>query len=141
MRRPLFLILFTFLSLISQAQKRKSHVSYKVTGKAIYVKHCMTCHQADGTGVQNMMIPPLIKTDYVLGPKAAIIKILLNGLNGDIKVNGDNYSGEMPSQAVLKNSEIAAVLTYVRRSFGNKASPVTVSEVKSARAANKKAGL
>jgi mono/diheme cytochrome c family protein len=47
----------------------------------------------------------------------------------------------MPSQAVLKNSEIAAVLTYVRRSFGNKASPVTVSEVKSARAANKKAGL
>jgi len=105
-------------------------------GKEIYVKHCMTCHQVDGVGAQNM-IPPLIKTDYVLGEKQRLIKILLNGLKGDINVNGDMYSGEMPSQALLKDDEIAAVLTYVRKSFGNSASPVTIKDVRRVRATNK----
>ncbi|GAB3921331.1 hypothetical protein GCM10028827_04380 [Mucilaginibacter myungsuensis] len=97
----------------------------------------MTCHQVDGTGAQNM-IPPLIKTEYVLGDKTTLIKILLNGLSGEIKVNGDVYAGEMPSQAFLKDSEIAAVLSYVRNSFGNKAGLVTNAEVRKSRAANKK---
>lgn len=70
--------------------------------------------------------------------KTTIIKILLNGINGEIKVDGDIYGNEMPSQAFLKDEEIAAVLTYVRNNFGNKASAVTVGEVKKIRAANKK---
>jgi mono/diheme cytochrome c family protein len=53
-------------------------------------------------------------------------------------VAGDIYSNEMPPQAFLKDDEIAAVLTYVRKSFGNKASTVTIDEVKKTRAANKK---
>ncbi len=97
----------------------------KPDGKALYAQHCQTCHQIDGAGAQNM-VPPLIKTDYVLGDKTKLIKILLNGLSGE----------EMPSQAALKDSEIAAVLSYVRRSFGNKASTVTAVEVKKARATN-----
>lgn len=137
MKKTYLLFAFSFLSIVSQAQKRKGHVSYMVVGKAIYEKHCQPCHQVDGTGVLNMMIPPLIKTEYTLGPKAAIIKILLNGVKGDLKVNGDIYSNEMPAQDSLKNREIAAVLTYVRKSFGNKASAVTMSEVKKIRAANK----
>jgi mono/diheme cytochrome c family protein len=91
----------------------------------------------DGTGAQNM-IPPLIKTDYVLGTKADLIKLLLNGLNGEINVNGDIYAGEMPSQALLKDEEIAAVLTYVRNNFGNKGSSVTTSEVRKIRNTIKK---
>lgn len=135
MKKTLFIIAFCFLSVISQAQKRSIRSSY-IMGKAIYSKGCKTCHQADGSGAQNM-IPPLIKTEQVLGPKAALIKIVLNGLNGEIKVNGDMYAGEMPSQAILKDSEIAAVLTYVRKSFGNNASAVTTMEVKRVRAINK----
>jgi mono/diheme cytochrome c family protein len=106
-------------------------------GKKVYTQHCMTCHQVDGVGAQNM-IPPLIKTDYVLGDKARLIRILLNGMKGEIKVNGDMYSNEMPSQALLKDNEIAAVLTYVRKSFGNKATSVTMGEVKNIRATNKR---
>ncbi|MBE9663735.1 cytochrome c [Mucilaginibacter myungsuensis] len=67
-----------------------------------------------------------------------MISILLNGLSGEIKVNGDAYSGEMPLMAILKDGEIAAVLTYVRNNFGNKASAVTADDVKKARSANKK---
>lgn len=125
-----------FLSMLSKAQKRGLPVANTMYGKEIYAKHCMTCHQVDGVGAQNM-IPPLIKTDYVLGDKRQLIKILLNGLKGDINVNGDMYSGEMPSQALLKDDEIAAVVTYVRNSFGNSASPVTIKDVRRVRATNK----
>lgn len=138
MKKTLAVIVFSLLSVISQAQKRKTHLSYMVIGKAVYEKHCQTCHQVDGSGAQNM-IPPLIKTEYVLGPKAAIIKILLNGLNGELKVDGVTYGNEMPSQAILTDREIAAVLTYVRKSFGNKASLVHIAEVKKVRVLNKNA--
>ncbi|MBE9662968.1 c-type cytochrome [Mucilaginibacter myungsuensis] len=130
MKIKLFLAVIIFSPLLSKAQQ-------KPNGKAIYTQRCMTCHQVDGTGAQNM-IPPLIKTEYVLGDKTTLIKILLNGLSGEIKVNGDVYAGEMPSQAFLKDSEIAAVLSYVRNSFGNKAGLVTNAEVRKSRAANKK---
>jgi mono/diheme cytochrome c family protein len=137
MKKTVLVLALSLLSMISQAQKKSTPASNMVTGEKIYKQHCMTCHQADGSGAQNM-IPPLIKTDYVLGPKAPIIKILLNGMKGEIKVNGDIYAGEMPSQDTLKDSEIAAVLTYVRKSFGNNASVVTMNDVKKVRAANKK---
>jgi len=128
--------MLSFQWMASSAQKTVPPSSMSA-GKAIYEQYCMTCHQVDGAGAQNM-IPPLIKTSYVLGDKAALTKILLNGMSGEIKVNGDIYSGEMPSQDYLKDEEIAAVLTYVRNSFGNKASAVTADEVKKTRAANKK---
>ena len=136
MKKTLAVFVFSFVSIVSQAQKRKAHVSYMAIGKAIYAKHCQTCHQVDGSGAQNM-IPPLIKTEYVLGPKEALIKILLNGLNGELKVDRVTYGNEMSSQAILTDREIAAVLTYVRKSFGNKASLVHVAEVKKVRAFNK----
>ena len=136
MKKAVFIFLVSFISLASSAQKTVP-ASSMTAGKAIYEQYCMTCHQVDGAGAQNM-IPPLIKTSYVLGDKAALTKILLNGMSGEIKVNGDMYSNEMPAQDYLKDEEIAAVLTYVRNSFGNKASAVTTDEVKKIRAGNKK---
>src|SRR4051812_596812 len=105
MRKVLLIVVFSFLLIISQAQKKAMPASYMSLGKKIYTQHCMTCHQVDGVGAQNM-IPPLIKTDYVLGDKTTIIKIVLNGMKGEIKVNGDMYSNEMPAQASLKDNEI-----------------------------------
>jgi mono/diheme cytochrome c family protein len=104
-------------------------------GKTIYTQRCMTCHQVDGSGAQNM-IPPLIRTDYTLGEKSDLIKTLLNGMTGEIVVNGDGYSGEMPSVKDLSDAEIAAVLTYVRKNFGNNESAVTEMEVKKVRDSN-----
>lgn len=102
-------------------------------GKLVYLQNCLTCHMADGLGVQNMN-PPLVKTTYVLGDKAKIIKIVLNGFSEKVEINGDNYTNVMPPLgATLSDDEIAHVLTYVRNSFGNKASLVTTAEVKKTR--------
>ena len=102
------------------------------SGKSVYAQNCLTCHMADGLGVDGMN-PPLAKTDYVLGDKARLTKVLLNGLQG-VEINGEKYHGVMPAQATLTDAQIAAVLTYVRNSFGNKASAVTVGEVQAVRA-------
>src|SRR5690349_4639707 len=113
MKGSLLTVLAGFLSLLSQAQTKAKPTSSMSIGKAVYTQRCMPCHQVDGRGAENM-IPPLVKTEYILGAKARLISILLNGMKGEIKVNGDMYSNEMPSQASLTDSEIAAVLTYVR---------------------------
>jgi mono/diheme cytochrome c family protein len=101
-------------------------------GSSVYKQYCLTCHLADGLGVDGMN-PPLAKTDYVLGDKTRLTKVLLNGLQG-VDINGEQYRGVMPAQASLTDAQIAAVLTYVRNSFGNKASAVTAAEVKAVRA-------
>lgn len=90
----------------------------------------------DGLGSGNMF-PPLAKTTFVLGPKPALAAIVLNGLNTPIDVGDQTFSNVMPAQDFLKDQEIADVLTYVRNNFGNKASAVTVAEVKKARAVKK----
>lgn len=102
-------------------------------GKALYRQYCISCHQENGSGVPRMN-PPLIKTEYVLGDKAKLIGILLKGLNEEVEINGEYYSNPMPSQAALKDQEIADVLSYVRNSFGNKASAVSAAEVTQVRA-------
>lgn len=102
-------------------------------GKVLYQNICLACHQADGSGVPRMN-PPLIKTSFVLGDKTKLITILLKGLNDDVEIEGEYYSNPMPPQAQLKDQEIADVLTFVRNSFGNKASAVNPAEVKAVRA-------
>lgn len=105
-------------------------------GEAVYKKYCISCHQADGGGVPHMA-PPLIKTKYVLGDKEDMIKIVLNGLKG-VAINEQTFNNPMPPLgSVLKDKEIADVLTYVRNSFGNKASKVLSSDVEKARSDNK----
>jgi mono/diheme cytochrome c family protein len=81
------------------------------------------------------MNPPLSKTKWVLGDKKALIKIVLKGLTGgEIEIDGDKFHNPMPPQeSTLSDQEIADVLTYIRNSFGNKASLVAVGEVKAMR--------
>ncbi|MFC7669171.1 c-type cytochrome [Hymenobacter humi] len=105
-------------------------------GKALYAQNCLTCHQADGGGVDGMN-PPLSKTSWVLGDKTRLVKVLLNGLQ-DVDIDGEPYNNVMPAQETLTDQQIADVLTYVRNSFGNKATAVKATEVKAVRAANKK---
>jgi mono/diheme cytochrome c family protein len=105
------------------------------SGKSVYVQNCLSCHQADGGGVEGMN-PPLSKTDYVLGDKPRLIGVLVNGLKG-VEINGEEYRSVMPAQTHLSDQQMADVLTYVRNSFGNKASAVAVAEVKAVRGAKK----
>ncbi len=131
-----FALAFGFMSLTSKpAAPAQSGIKASITrGKQVYLQQCLACHQVDASGVPNMN-PPLIKTKQVLGDKTALIKIVLNGLKG-VDIDGDSYNGVMAPHPDLTDREIADVLTYVRNSFGNKASAVTAAQVKVVRAAN-----
>lgn len=109
-------------------------------GKEIYTKegYCITCHQADGKGLTASGFPPLTGTPWVTGNEDRLIKIALKGLLGPLDVAGKKYPGQVPMTpfgGLLKDNEIAAVLTYVRNSFGNKASAISPEKVKQVRAA------
>lgn len=106
-------------------------------GKKVYDTYCLSCHMEDGNGVPRMN-PPLAKTTWVTGDKKKLIAVILNGMDEEVQINGQAYSNTMAPNDFLKDDEIADVLTYVRNSFGNKASAVTVADVKAARAAQKK---
>lgn len=105
-------------------------------GQTVYAKYCLSCHMADGGGVPYMN-PPLIKTKWVLGGKTVLIHQVLKGSNGTVEIDGDTFRNTMPPQPQLTDQQIADVLTYVRNSFGNKASRVTAAEVKAVRAKTK----
>lgn len=100
-------------------------------GELVYQKNCLTCHQADGSGVP-MLNPPLTSKDWVLGPKPRLINVVLKGLSGQ-KIDGQAYHNPMPAHYFLTDREVADVLTYIRNSFGNRGSEVTPLEVKKAR--------
>jgi mono/diheme cytochrome c family protein len=101
-------------------------------GKLVYEMHCLACHQADGAGVPNLN-PPLTKTKWTMGDKNGLINVVLKGLDEEIEVEGETYSNVMPPMSYLSDEEIADVLTFVRNSFGNKASTVKIPEVKALR--------
>jgi len=105
-------------------------------GKKIYGQYCLACHMEDGGGVPNMN-PPLSKTSYVLGDKTRLIKVVLNGLSDGAEIDGETYTNVMAPHNFLKDQEIADVLTFIRNSYGNKASAVSAAEVKTVRAAKK----
>jgi mono/diheme cytochrome c family protein/glucose/arabinose dehydrogenase len=101
--------------------------------------HCITCHQADGQGLPAAQFPSISKSEWVTGSPQRLIRLVLHGLMGPIEVNGTKYPGQVPMTAFkgLRDDEIAGVLTYVRNSFGNLASPITPAQVVAEREATK----
>ena len=94
--------------------------------------HCVTCHQANGKGLPDSGLPPLIDSSWVTGDPDRLIKLTLKGLMGPIEVNGRKYPGQVPMtpfEQLLNDDEIASVLTYTRNAFGNKASAIRESDV------------
>lgn len=113
-----------------------------IKGKAIYSKegYCGTCHQADGKGLSASGFPPLAGTPWVLKNEERLIKLVLKGLQGPIKVLDKDYNGQVPMTpfgGLLNDEEIASVLTYVRNSFGNNAPAISPEKVKQVRASVK----
>lgn len=94
---------------------------------------CAACHGQAGEGTA--VAPPLAGSEWINGPVENLIHIQLRGLTGPIKVKGQDYNlaGGMAPVAYQSDDQIAAVLTYVRQSFGNSASAVTPAEVKAQR--------
>ncbi len=98
-------------------------------GAKIYTANCSGCHAAAGAGLAGQF-PPLAKNPYVTGDVKAVIHTLNYGLQGEIVVNGTKYNQQMPAwKGQLKDDEIAAVITYIRNSWGNTGSAVTAKDV------------
>ncbi len=109
-------------------------------GRRIYAAKggmCVPCHGADGAGKED--VPPLKGSQWVLGDESRPIRIVLLGVTGPINVNGKTYnSTQMPSFGpALGDTQVSAVLTYIRQEWSNKAPAVTPEAVRAARDAIK----
>lgn len=102
-------------------------------GEGVYKTVCASCHQADGKGMPGAF-PALAGSSWVTEDAETPIRIVIKGLGGPIEVNGVAFNSMMPPPAGLDDKKIAEVLTFVRSSFGNKASAVTVEQVAKVRA-------
>lgn len=98
-------------------------------GKKIYETRCLVCHQADGGGVPNMNAPLDGSSNVVGNDIARLVKIIRNGYNERVALDGYYYSNAMTANPDLKDAAIADVLTYIRNSWSNKASVVTLAQV------------
>ena len=91
-----------------EAEPEAEPVVANVAGKEIYDQYCLVCHQADGQGVPNAF-PPIVQTEYVNADTERLIGIVLNGLTGEIEVNGEVYNGVMLAHNFLSDTEVADV--------------------------------
>jgi glucose/arabinose dehydrogenase/cytochrome c5 len=101
-------------------------------GAKLYALACATCHMPDGSGVPNLQ-PALVGSKVVAGPPATIIKAVLLGPDKVLPKNRPQLGNQMPAFDSLSDEDIAAVLTYVRQTFGKGASAVTPAQVKAQR--------
>lgn len=102
-------------------------------GAVVYDRVCKACHQANGEGMAGIW-PPLAGAGDYYGDAQNHARIVVHGLNGEIVVKGETYNGVMPAQGgLLSDYEIAAVLTYVRHSWGNDDGMVSPEDVASVR--------
>jgi len=106
-------------------------------GAQIYAANCVACHQATGAGLPGVF-PPLAGSEWVLAADKVPANILLHGITGKLTVKDTAYNGQMPAfKDKLSDAEIAAVLSYVRSSFGNGAGKIAADLVKAERDAGK----
>jgi len=114
-----------------------------IKGKQLFHDNCAVCHMDTGIGNPANGCPPLIGSDWISakGP-GRLIRLVSKGAQGEIEVSGKTFPGgamlaigdAMPGDETQKSENIAAILSYIRDSFGNKASPVTPEKVKAVRA-------
>jgi mono/diheme cytochrome c family protein len=103
-------------------------------GKAVYETYCGLCHNNDGMGKPNQA-PPFVGSEWVLGSPNRMMRIPLVGLSGPLKVKDQEWNLAMPNVgAALSDEDLAAVLTYIRQSWGNKAPAITPEQMKAVRA-------
>jgi glucose/arabinose dehydrogenase/cytochrome c553 len=111
----------------------------EMNGLVLYNSFCAGCHQRDGKG-DNNRYPPLAGADWIMGNNDQLIKVILHGLQGEIKVNGKTYNGVMPAHGgFLDDHAIASIATYINKRFNkdnNLVSSTVVSKIRNASTRN-----
>lgn len=133
MRNSLILLIFALLCAIftiqaCQSEQQLNYARYFTNGKQVYEQHCQNCHGNDGNGLAKLY-PPLTDTLYLKNNKSNLASIIKNGMDDTIVINGITFSEKMPAENHLTNMDIAAVITYITNSFGNKQGLYEVTDV------------
>lgn len=105
-------------------------------GARIYQTNCATCHQADGRGVPG--IYPPFAAEWIDGDDGRLIRLVLHGMRGPVEVEGVTYNNVMTAHGFLSDDQIAAVLTYVRQTYGTSADSIRAEDVAAVRAAERR---
>jgi mono/diheme cytochrome c family protein len=93
-------------------------------GEQIYVAKCEVCHQKNGEGISGSF-PPLAKSDFLLNDKSKALSAILNGLDGEITVNGEKYNTLMPAFE-FTDEESTDIMNYILDTWGNNGGKVDV---------------
>ncbi|MEH6582541.1 MAG: family 16 glycoside hydrolase [Halioglobus sp.] len=104
-------------------------------GEAFYPK-CGACHGATGVGTVGLA-PALANSPWILGPPEWLARIVLQGMNGPVEIDGEIWNGVMPPHghmAELDDETLAGLMTFMRRAWGHKADPVSAEVVTAIRA-------
>ena len=116
-------------------QPKSGAAAIAAHGKGVYETVCGACHGSDGLGKPGQA-PPLAGSEWVARDVPSLAHIPLAGLNGTIQVKGQEWSLSMaPMGAGLSDADLAAVLSYIRTSWGNNYGAVSDDELKAERAA------
>ncbi len=119
--------------------KETAKVDPVAQGKRLF-QTCAACHQASGTGVPGVY-PALAGSEWVQGNEERLVRIMLHGLAGPLKVEGKDYNGNMPAFGPgggynWSDDKISYIVTYIRQEWGNKGGAITADQVKEIREKN-----
>lgn len=111
----------------SLKQLHKSKSNEKLTGKQLYMQHCVACHQADAMGVKGTF-PPIKNSDYFLEDPRRAIHNILYGQSEAIVVNGEKYQGLMPP-VKMNDEEVVKVVNYLLKDVNNTQERINLKDV------------
>jgi len=133
---------FHNLEQVASFQPISGEGEFVMKGKQLYSLNCAVCHMETGTGNPGNGCPPLAGSEWVsaAGP-GRIIRIVSKGATGPIEVAGKVYNtgtmlaigDQLPGDEPQKAESIAAIISYIRKTFGNNASAVTPEQVSKVR--------
>ena len=112
---------------------QKTKAEKMESGRKLFATICAACHQPSGSGIPSRF-PPLAASDFLNADKHRAARVVVNGMQGELMVNGQKYNTSMP-KVPLGDQDVANVLTFVYSSFGNSGQEVTAEEVTAARSA------
>ena len=117
----------------SKKQSEKEKEEFLKYGANYYRSFCAFCHAFNGKGILRVkpdkyMAPTLAGSKRVIGDPDNLMRILLNGLTGP--VNGKSYLPiEMKPPKSFNSKQLAAIISYIRNSWGNEASLISVEDI------------
>jgi len=119
-------------------QPVSGEADFILRGKQLFKDNCAVCHMETGLGNPGNNCPNLVGSEWVSAPgPGRLIRLISRGATGPIEVSGKVWSGgtmlaigdQLPGDEKEKAEKIAAIISYIRKAFGNNASAVTPEHV------------